>query len=258
MTDMNNKIALVTGGASGIGKAMVKAFAKRGCTVIIFDVQDDKGQTLCDELTKQGEKTVYRHVNLFEIKEIKEAYQWIKETYGRIDYAMNNAGFGIPAKPLHEVTDEELNKCIGICLIALTRCMIEEVKMMLETGFGRIVNTTSGAGLLGSQGNAVYAAAKHGVVGITQSAALDYARNNMTVNAIAPGATETELVASLEDVAPDAYEQCLKANPAGKMAQPEDMANVAVFLCEDASHFINGVTIPVDSGFCAGSWHIEE
>lgn len=254
MTDMNNKIALVTGGASGIGKAIVKAFAKRGCLVIIFDVQDDKGKALCDELTNQGQKAVYHHVNLFEINEIKDAFKWIKETYGRVDYAMNNAGFGIPAKPLHEVTDEELNKCIGICLIALSRCMIEEIKMMLENGFGRIVNTTSGAGILGCKGNAVYSAAKHGVVGITKSAALDYATKNITVNAFAPGTTETELVASLKEKAPDAYAQCLKANPAGIMAQPEDMANVALFLCEDASHFINGVIIPVDSGFCAGSW----
>ena len=123
---MENRVVLVTGGASGIGKGMVRMFADRGCQVIIFDVQDDKGETLAKELCDQGKKVVYKHVNLFDIDEIKNAYVWIKEQFGKLDYAMNNAGFGIPAKPLDECTSEEVNKVIGICLIAVTNCMIED------------------------------------------------------------------------------------------------------------------------------------
>ena len=165
---------------------------------------------------------------------------------------MNNAGFGIPAKPLDECTTEDVNRVIGICLIAVANCMIEEVKMMKEAGFGRIINTTSGAGILGIKGNSIYCAAKHGVVGITKAAALDYATYNVTINAIAPGAIETELVSSLKEIAPDAYRQAEKSNPAGRLGQPEDIANAVMFLCEDASSFINGVVIPVDSGCVAG------
>ena len=234
---MENRVVLVTGGASGIGKGMVRMFADRGCQVIIFDVQDDKGETLAKELCDQGKKVVYKHVNLFDIDEIKNAYVWIKEQFGKLDYAMNNAGFGIPAKPLDECTSEEVNKVIGICLIAVTNCMIEEIKIMKENGFGRIVNTTSGAGLLGIKGN---------------SAALDYATSNITINAIAPGTIETELVNSLKEIAPDAYKQAEESNPSGHLGKPEDIANAAVFLCEDASSFINGVVLPVDSGCVAG------
>lgn len=256
-SNMKDKVVLITGGASGIGKGIVKGFAERGCRIIIFDVQDEKGQSLVNELTNEGVDINYRHVNLFENNEIVNAFEWIKNEYGKLDFAVNNAGFGIPMKPLDETTDDELSRCIGICLIAVTRCMIQEIKIMTEAGFGRIVNTTSGAGILGGQGNAVYSAAKHGVVGITKSAALDYARKNITVNAIAPGATETELVLSLKEIAPDAYEQTQRANPAGKLAKPEDMANAAIFLCEDASYFINGVILPVDSGYSAGTWTLD-
>ena len=249
---MKNRVVLVTGGASGIGKGMVRMFADRDCQVIIFDVQDDKGETLAKELCSQGKKVVYKHVNLFNIDEIKNAYVWIKEQFGKLDYAMNNAGFGIPAKPLDECTSEEVNNVIGICLIAVTNCMIEEIKIMKENGFGRIINTTSGAGLLGCKGNSVYCAAKHGVVGITKAAALDYATSNITINAIAPGTIETELVNSLKEIAPDAYKQAESSNPSGHLGKPEDIANAAVFLCEDASSFINGVVLPVDSGCVAG------
>ena len=143
-------------------------------------------------------------------------------------------------------------RTIGICLIAVTNCMIEEIKIMKENGFGRIVNTTSGAGLLGIKGNSVYCAAKHGVVGVTKAAALDYATSNITINAIAPGTIETELVNSLKEIAPDAYKQAEESNPSGHLGKPEDIANAAVFLCEDASSFINGVVLPVDSGCVAG------
>ena len=115
-----------------------------------------------------------------------------------------------------------------------------------------LFNTTSGAGILGIKGNSIYCAAKHGVVGITKAAALDYATYNVTINAIAPGAIETELVSSLKEIAPDAYRQAEKSNPAGRLGQPEDIANAVMFLCEDASSFINGVVIPVDSGCVAG------
>lgn len=249
---MKDRVALVTGGASGIGKGIVRMFAKRGCQVIIFDVQDEKGEALAKELSDEGSKVAYKHVNLFNVDEIKAAYTWIKDQYGKLDYACNNAGFGIPAKPLDEVTTEEVNKVIGICLTAVVNCMIEEVKMMKAAGFGRIINTTSGAGLMGVTGNSIYCAAKHGVVGITKAAALDYATYHMTINAVAPGAIETELVSSLKEIAPDAYRQAEQANPAGRLGQPEDIANAVMFLCEDASSFVNGVVIPVDSGCCAG------
>ncbi|MFT9457456.1 MAG: SDR family oxidoreductase [Liquorilactobacillus hordei] len=250
---MSNKIAVVTGGASGIGAGMVKAFFNRGCTVIILDVQDDKGKALALKVANGSGKIIYKHCDLFDYQAIQETFEWIAAKFKKIDYAMNNAGFGLPVKPLAEVTPDELRKVYGICLIALTDCMIEELKIMSKAGFGRIVNTASGAGIVASQGGAVYSAAKAGVIALTKSAALDYVKQGITVNAIAPGAIETELVASLKETSPETYAGAEKSNPIGRFGQPEDIANATLFLCQGSSSFINGVVIPVDSGFAAGN-----
>lgn len=248
----NNKVALVTGGLSGIGKGTVLELAKQNYTTIIFDIQDDKAQEVIDEANSLGGKTHYRHCNLFSSKEIEESFQYIRETFGRLDCAFNNAGFGIMPKPFDEVTEEEIDKELGILVKAHMLCTIHEVKLMKENGFGRIVYTTSGAGLLGSKGMALYNACKHAIVGLTKGAALDYAKENITVNAIAPGTIETELVSPYKESAPDVYAQWAASNPAGRLGLPSEIGRVVVFLFEEDSSFINGTVIPVDSGFCAG------
>lgn len=249
---MEQKLALVTGGLSGIGKATVLELAKKGYKIIIFDIQDEKATDVINECKRLGAEAVYKRCNLLNTQEIKDSFQFIKENYGNLDCALNNAGFGIPAKPFGEVTEEEIEKLLGINVKSYMQCIIHEIHMMKENGFGRIVNVASGAGLHGGSGMALYTACKHAVVGLTKSVALDYAQDNITVNAIAPGAIETELIIALKEKSPEDYKHSALANPIGRFGKPHEIARVVSFLFEEDSAFINGTTIPVDSGYAAG------
>lgn len=248
----NGKVAVVTGGLSGIGKGTVLELAKRNYLTVIFDIQDNKADAVIAQANALGGETYYRHCNLFDSADIKDGFSYVKETFGKLDCAFNNAGFGIMPKSFEEVTEEEIDKELAILVKCHMLCTIEEIKLMKENGFGRIVYTTSGAGLLGSKGMALYNACKHAIVGLTKGVALDMAKENITVNAVAPGTIETELVSPYKESAPDVYAQWTASNPAGRLGQPWEIGRAVAFLFEEDSSFINGVVLPVDSGFCAG------
>lgn len=251
---MEKKIALVTGGLSGMGKASVLAMAEKGYEVVIFDIQDEKADGVITQCKKMKGNAVYRSCNLMDSKAIDSAFQFIRDTYGHLDCALNNAGTGILSKPFAETTEEEMDKLIGLDLKAYMLCMVHEIHMMEQTGFGRIVNVASGSGLCASKGMALYSACKHGVCGLTKAAALDYADKNITINAIAPGTIETELVLYYKEHNPEEYKEWCKSNPKGRLGRPDEIARVVSFLFEEESDFINGIVIPVDSGCVAGSW----
>lgn len=251
---MEKKIALVTGGLSGMGKATVLELAKKNYEVVIFDIQDDKADAVVAKCRELGGNAVYRRCNLFSSEDIKSAFQFIKDTYGHLDCAMNNAGIGILSKPFAETTEEEIDKLWGLDVKAYMLCMIHEIQMMQEQGFGRIVNTASGSGISATKGMALYSACKHAVCGLTKAAALDYATDNITINAIAPGTIETELVLPVKEQNPEEYAVWCQANPIGRLGQPDEIARVVSFLFEEESAFINGTVIPVDSGCVAGIW----
>lgn len=170
-----------------------------------------------------------------------------------LDYAVNCAGFGL-FKPLAETTYEEMKTIYEINIHGYTMCMIHELNIMLKGKFGRIVNISSGTGISASKGYATYTAAKHAVVGLTKAAALDYVKENITINSVAPGATETERILNAKIQSPESYKVAKNSNPIGRMGQPWEIARMVVFLCEDDSSFINGAIIPVDSGVVAGKW----
>ena len=226
---MEKRVALVTGGLSGIGKGTVLELSKKGYDVVIFDIQDEKADAVIELCKEFKGNVVYKHCDLFK------------------------AGFGILSKPFGEVTEKEIDMELGILVKAHMMCMIHELRMMKENGYGRIVNTTSGAGLVSSQGMALYSACKHAISGLTKGVALDYATQNITVNAIAPGTIETELILPYKETNPDEYAIWAKANPSERFGQPYDIARVVVFLFEKDSDFINGTIIPVDSGCVAGT-----
>lgn len=249
---MENKVVVVTGGLSGIGKGAVLELAKRKYTIVILDISDEKADAVLAEANAMGGQTYYKHCNLFDTSQIQESFAFIKEKFGHLDCAFNNAGFGILPKKFEEVTEEEIDKELGILVKCHMMCTIEELKMMRENGFGRIVYTTSGAGLLGSQGMALYSACKHAIVGLTKGVALDYAKDNITVNAVAPGTIETELISPYKETEPEIYAQWSASNPAGRLGMPWELGRAVAFLFEEESAFINGVVLPVDSGFCAG------
>lgn len=248
----NGKVALVTGGLSGIGKGTVLELAKAGYVTVIFDIQDSKAESIIREANALGGSTHYKHVDLFSSSEIATGFEFIKDTFGKLDCAFNNAGFGILPKPFDEVTESEIDQELNILVKCHMLCMIHELKMMLANGFGRIVSTTSGAGLLGSKDMALYSACKHAIVGLTKGAALDYAKNNITINAIAPGTIETELVIPYKESDPQLYATWSASNPSGRLGRPQEIGRVVTFLFEEESSFINGVVLPVDSGFSAG------
>lgn len=250
---MENKVALVTGGLSGIGKGTVEELSKKGYTVVIFDVQDNKAEKVIADCAQYDGKVYYKHCDLFKSQEIAEGFQYIKQTFGKLDCAFNNAGFGILSKPFGEVTEEEIDKELGILVKAHMICMTHELKMMQENHFGRIVNTASGSGLVACKGMALYSACKHAICGLTKAAALDYATENITVNAVAPGTIETELILPYKETNPEEYASWASSNPSGRFGKPYDIAHAVVFLFEEDSDFINGVILPVDSGFVAGS-----
>ncbi|HJA27848.1 MAG TPA: SDR family oxidoreductase [Candidatus Limosilactobacillus intestinigallinarum] len=248
-----NKVALVTGGLSGIGKGTVFELAKRGYQIVIFDISDDKAEDVINQAMQNGAKDcVYKHTNLFSSEEIAESFDFIEEHFGKLDCAFNNAGFGILNKPFGDVTEDEMDKLWGIDVKAYMLCMKHEIKMMQENDFGRIVNNASGAGLVSVKGGALYAAVKHAVVGVTKGAALDYATTNITINAIAPGTIATELIMQYKDK--PFFKDWLKSNPAGRLGKPSEIGRVVAFLFEKDSSFINGVILPVDSGYCAGNF----
>lgn len=246
-----NKIALVTGGLSGIGKGAVLELAKRNYKIIIFDHNDQKAPGVIQRAIKNGaEDVIYHKVNLLSPKEIATGFDFIKSEFGKLDCAFNNAGTGILAKPFDKVTEEEMDKLWNLDVKAYMLCMQGEIRLMKENNFGRIVNTASGSGIVAAKGSALYTAVKHAVVGLTKAAALDYATQNITINAVAPGTIETELIQKYKDT-PDYQEWC-KSNPAGRLGKPYEIGRVVAFLFEDNSSFINGVVLPIDSGFCAG------
>lgn len=249
---MKKKLALVTGGLSGMGKATVIELSRVEYDVIVFDIQDDKLDILIDECKDHDGKIFYRHCNLLDGEDIKKSFNFINNTYGNLDCAFNNAGFGIQAKPFDEVSEKEIDTLINIDIKSYMLCMIYELKMMKENGFGRIVNNSSGAGLLGSAGGALYNAVKHAVVGLTKGASLDYAKQNITINCICPGTIDTELVSGLKDIDPDMYKHAAESNPIGRMGAPSEVARVVKFLFEEDSSYLNGVIMPIDSGWSAG------
>ncbi|MGB4779895.1 SDR family NAD(P)-dependent oxidoreductase [Microbacterium sp.] len=250
--DFGGRVAVVTGGLSGIGKAIAHRLAAGGAHVDILDVQDEKAAAVINECRRLGGEATYRRCDLFDASAVFETFAAIEAAHGRLDYAVNNAGFGILAKPFGEVSAREIDQLLGINVRAHMLCMVEELRIMRRGKFGRIVNTASGAGLVAGKGMALYSACKHAIVGLTKAAALDYARDNITINAIAPGTVETELVSAIKETSPDDYAAWAASNPIGRLAQPDEMARVVAFLCLQDSAFINGTVIPVDSGYVAG------
>lgn len=251
---MEKKVALVTGGLSGMGKASALELAEHGYDVVIFDIQDDKAEAVLAACRAFGSNAAYKKCNLLNTKEIDNAFQFIEESYGHLDCALNNAGTGILSKPFAETPEAEIDKLWELDVKAYMMCMIHELHMMEKQGFGRIVNTASGSGVMPVKGMALYSACKHAVCGLTKAAALDYATKNITINAIAPGTIETELVLYYKEHNPEDYKAWCKSNPAERLGNPNEIARVVRFLFEEESSFINGVVLPIDSGCVAGTW----
>lgn len=244
MFQFNNKVAIITGGADGIGKATAIKFAEAGATVIIWDIQAEKGKALANELSNNGGKADFYCVNTTQITAVEEVTREVLKKYQTIDFLINNAGITRDAS-MKKMTPDQWQQVIDVNLTGVFNCTKVVAPVMLEKGFGRIVNASSVVGLYGNFGQTNYVATKAGIIGMTKTWAREFGRKGITVNAVAPGFTATEMVAKM----PENVLEGMKAKvPLGRLAKPEEMADAYLFLCSEYASYINGHTLSVDGG----------
>lgn len=250
---LQDKIALVTGAASGIGRATALTFAREGAKLVIADMNDEGGQQTVHMITENGGAATFVQVDVTQATEVEAMLSKTVETYGRLDVAHNNAGVGSrPRVLLHELSEESWNHVIDINLKGVWLCMKYEITQMLQQGGGAIVNTASIMGLVGSWSRSgAYNASKHGVVGLTKTAALEYAKSGIRVNAVCPGYIRTPLIEQTLRANPDMEAQIVSRHPVGRMGDPEEIAEAVVWMCSDAASFVTGHTMTVDGGYVA-------
>jgi len=245
------RVALVTGGSFGIGRATAIAFAKRGARVVVADLLADTENTTIHEIEKYGGKGLFVPCDVSDADQVKQLVEKIVTTYGRLDYAFNNAGIEGDTANTHECTAENWDKTTGVNLKGVWLCMKHEIPHMLKSGKGVIINCASVAGLNGFAGLPAYVASKHGVVGLTKSAALEYAKQQIRINAVCPGVIRTAMIDRITGKDKEVEKQYTDMEPVGRMGNPEEVAEAVVWLCSDAASFVTGIAMPVDGGFTA-------
>ena len=242
------KVAFVTGAASGIGRATALAFAREGASVVVADASEPGSQETARMIKEGGGRALAVRCDVSQAEDVKAALDKTVETFGRPDYAFNNAGVEQPVMPVADLTEEEWDRIVDIDLRGVFLCMKHEIPLMLKQGGGAIVNTSSGAGVKGIPGQAAYCAAKYGVVGLTKAAALDYAKSNIRINAVCPGIIETPMMDRFSGGTPEGRERVIAQEPVGRMGRPEEIAAAVLWLCSDATAFVVGHALVVDGG----------
>lgn len=247
METMRDKVVMITGAAAGIGLACAEAFAKEGATTILVDINKPEAQAR--KLMNEGYQVIAYGCDVSNTQAVKEMVDWIVATYGRLDAALNNAGIQTPQRPMAEITDEEFDRTVAVDLKGVWNCMRYEIIQMLKQGGGAIVNTSSQGGVTGFPGQAAYIACKHAVIGLTRTAAIDYAAKGIRINAICPGAIRTPMAEELIRRNPDLEKELIRDIPAGRLGKPEEIANAVLWLCSPQASFVDGHALLVDGAF---------
>lgn len=247
---LQGKIALVTGGGSGIGRAAALVCAREGATVIVSDIVDQSGDETVRRIRESGGEASFVRADVSHDNDVKALFDTLVAAYARVDCAFNNAGIvGVPA-PTAEESEDNWDRTLAVNLKGVWLCMKYEIPLMIAQGGGTIVNTASAGGLVGAPGLSAYAASKHGVVGLTKTAALEYARAGIRVNAVCPGHIQTPMSERIARQFPGVEE--MLAHPVGRLGQPEEVAEAVAWLCSDAASFVTGHAMVVDGGSLAG------
>lgn len=247
---LQNKVALVTGGTSGIGKFTALAFARAGAKVVVAGRREKEGAEVAAEIQKLGGAAVFIRTDVSQDADVKAAVDFTASTYGRLDIAFNNAGLEW-AGPLEKATETEYRKVFDINVWGVLNSLRHEIPLMLKTGGGAIVNTSSVAGHVGMSQVSIYVASKHAVEGLTKAVALEFAKQNIRINAVAPAAIETEMVDRFVGKESEAREYLKSMHPIGRMGTSQEIAEAVVFLCSDQAAFITGESLKLDGGFTA-------
>ncbi|HBR00881.1 MULTISPECIES: SDR family oxidoreductase [unclassified Roseofilum] len=246
---LENKIALVTGGSSGIGRATALAFAGKGAKVVIGSPQVKEGEETVELIKEAGSEGLFVKTDVTQAAEVESLVTQTVAMYGGLDYAFNNAGTEGVVRLAIEQGEEDWDLIINTNLKGVWLSMKYEIPQMLKQGTGAIVNNSSALGLRGASNLAIYSASKHGIIGLTKSIALEHARDGIRINVVCPGAIETDMVNRIVPNPEDKAAMIEQLYPLGRMGLPEEIANAVVWLCSDEASFITGQSIVIDGGF---------
>jgi len=244
--DFTGKVALVTGASQGIGLATARAFAQSGASIVLADRNEDALHAAADQLTAAGHKVIAVVCDVSVEAEAKALVERTVVVFGRLDMAYNNAGVVGPWGPITEETEQGFDDVNAVNLKGVWACMKHELIQMDRQGGGAIVNCSSLGGLVGLPNRAAYHGSKHGVLGLTKCAALDYATKNIRVNAVCPGTIETPMSSGIDE---DALKEIMREQSIGRLGRADEVAAAVLWLCSDGASFVLGVALPVDGGF---------
>jgi NAD(P)-dependent dehydrogenase (short-subunit alcohol dehydrogenase family) len=248
--EFQEKVALVTGAASGIGKSIALLYAKNGAKVVVSDIDDTGGQETVEAITKAGGEAIHIHTDVSKPDDCMRLVRQTLAKYDRLDFACNNAGIGGEQNPVAQLSVEGWTRTIAINLSGVFYCMRYEIQAMSKNGGGSIVNMASILGQVGFAGAAAYVSAKHGVVGLTQTAALEYSKTGIRVNAVGPAFIRTPMIeGAISD--PGTAQALTAAHPIGRLGQPEEIAELVIWLSSDKASFVTGNYYAADGGYLA-------
>ncbi|ELY99951.1 glucose 1-dehydrogenase [Natrialba aegyptia] len=249
MNGIDGGVALVSGAASGIGRATAQRFAEEGASVVAADIDVEGGEETVSQIESEGGEATFVETDVTNESDLAAGVEAAVDTYGSLDFAFNNAGIEGDKVSFSDQDNANWNRVLDINLNGVFFAMREEIPAMLESGGGAIVNTSSIAGILGFPNLSPYVASKHGVVGLTKTAAVEFSSDGLRVNAVLPGVIETPMVARSGEQDPEATEQTIAGIPASRLGQPEEIASAVVWLCSEDASYVTGQPLPVDGGY---------
>lgn len=248
---LSGQVALVTGAGNGIGRATAQAFAQQGVKVVVSDVDAKGGEATVELIRAAGGEATFIRCDVTRDAEVKALVEGTVAAYGRLDYAFNNAGIEIEKGKLADGEESEFNAIMGVNVKGVWLCMKHQIPVMLEQGGGAIVNTASVAGLGAAPKMSIYAASKHAVIGLTKSAAIEYAKKKIRVNAVCPAVIDTDMFRRAYEADPKKAEFAAAMHPVGRVGRVEEIASAVLYLCSDHAGFTTGIALPVDGGATA-------